>query len=426
MAPSKKGRADVMFRPLPLFIGLRYTRAKRRNHFISFIAMISMGGIALGVTVLITVMSVMNGFERELRTRILGMAPHVIVADANGGLANWPTLARQLEQHPNVEASAPFVSGQGMFMFAGFKAFGMMQGVLPEQEKRVSIIGDNMTSGSFDDLRPGEFNIVLGAVLAENLGVRVGDKVAVIIPEATTTSAAGFVPRQRRFTVVGTFEVRAEVDASFAYVHMQDAANLLRMDDTVNGIRLRVDNVLAAPFIASDLHKYLPFNLYTNDWTNTYGSLFQAVKMEKRMMFVLLAFIIAVAAFNIISTLVMVVTEKQSDIAILRTLGASPQTIMRIFMVQGIVNGLTGTIIGLIGGVLLSLTLPDLVAWVEHIFGIALLSKDVYFISFLPSQLELSDVVNVGLSAFSMSLLATIYPSWRASRVRPAEALRYE
>jgi lipoprotein-releasing system permease protein len=415
-----------MFRPLPLFIGLRYTRAKRRNHFISFIALISMGGIALGVTVLITVMSVMNGFERELRTRILGMAPHVIVADANDELRNWSTLSRTLEQHPNVEASAPFVSAQGMFMFAGFKAFGVLQGVTPELEKRVSIINDHMTSGVIDDLRPGEFNVVLGAVLAERLGVRVGDKVAVIIPEATTTSAAGFVPRQRRFTVVGTFEVGAEVDASFAYVNMQDAANLLRMDDRISGIRLRVDNVLAAPYIASDLHKYLPFNLYTNDWTNTYGSLFHAVKMEKRMMFVLLAFIIAVAAFNIISTLVMVVTEKQSDIAILRTLGASPQTIMRIFMVQGLVNGLIGTVLGLIGGVSLSLVLPDLVAWVEKAFGLSLLPGDVYFINFLPSQLEMSDVINVGLSAFLMSLLATIYPSWRASRVRPAEALRYE
>lgn len=415
-----------MFRPLPLFIGLRYTRAKRRNHFISFIALISMGGIALGVTVLITVMSVMNGFERELRTRILGMAPHVIVADANGGLENWSTLARQLQQHPNVEAAAPYVTAQGMFMFAGAKAFGVMQGVLPEQEKTVSIISQHMTSGSFDALRAGEFGIVLGAVLADNLGVGTGDKVAVIIPEATTTSAAGFVPRQRRFTVVGTFEVRAEVDASFAYVHMQDASNLLRMDEKVSGIRLKVDEVLSAPYIAADLHNYLPFNLYTSDWTHTYGSLFHAVKMEKRMMFVLLAFIIAVAAFNIISTLVMVVTEKQSDIAILRTLGASPQTIMRIFMVQGIVNGLIGTALGLIGGISLSLTLPDVVAWIEHVFGIALLPGDVYFISFLPSQLEAGDVINVGFSAFLMSFLATVYPSWRASRVRPAEALRYE
>lgn len=415
-----------MFRPFPLFVGLRYTRAKRRNHFISFIALISMGGIALGVTVLITVMSVMNGFEQELRTRILGMAPHVIVADANGPLQNWQELASQLKHNPDIVAVAPFVTAQAMFRYAGYNHFGVLQGVLPDAERQVSIVTQHMAQGSLNDLRAGEFGIVLGSGLADGLGVKLGDKVAVIIPEATTLSAAGVVPRQRRFTVVGTFEVRAEMDMQLAYVHMDDAAAMMRMDTGVSGLRLKVDKVLEAPFIANELQLSLPFNLYTNDWTRSYGPLFRAVKMEKTMMFVLLAFIIAVAAFNIISTLVMVVTEKQSDIAILRTLGASPREIMGVFIVQGIVNGLIGTVIGLIGGISLSLTIPQIVAWIEHTFGVALVPGDVYFIGFLPSQLDLTDVVHVGIAAFSMSLIATLYPSWRAARIRPAEALRYE
>ncbi|NQD37624.1 lipoprotein-releasing ABC transporter permease subunit [Permianibacter sp. IMCC34836] len=415
-----------MFRPFSVFVGLRYTRAKRRNHFISFISLVSIGGIALGVTVLITVLSVMNGFERELQTRILGMAPHVVIADSRGALNDWPALAEKFKHHPGIEASAPFVSAQSMFRYAGYNRFGLVQGIDPTLEQQVSIVGEHMVFGSLSALKPGEFGIVLGQVLADNLAVRIGDKVSVIIPEATTIGAAGVVPRQRRFTVVGTFEVRAEMDASMAYVNIADAQALMRLGEGVHGLRLKVTDVLHAPQLADQLRLNLPLEQYTSDWTRSYGPLFHAVKMEKTMMFVLLTFIIAVAAFNIISTLVMVVTDKQSDIAILRTLGASPGHIMSVFMVQGLVNGLFGTLIGLTGGVTLSLNLPGIVAWIEHQFGVALVPGDVYFIGFLPSQLEWGDVFNVGLTAFLMCLISTIYPAWRASRVKPAEALRYE
>ena len=323
-------------------------------------------------------------------------------------------------------AAAPFVTAQGMFRHAGYNRFGLIQGVLPEQETQVSIVGEHMVTGAMDALKPGEFGIVLGQVLADSFGVRVGDNITTIIPEATTIGAAGVVPRQRRFTVVGTFEVRAEMDSSMAMVHMRDLQAMLRMGEAVTGIRLKIEQVLQAPAKAMQIQMNLPMSHYTNDWTRSYGPLFRAVKMEKTMMFVLLTFIIAVAAFNIISTLVMVVTDKQSDIAILRTLGASPGHIMAIFMVQGLVNGLFGTLLGLAGGIALSLNLADIVAWVEQAFGVVLMPGDVYFVGFLPSELESADVFNVGLTAFLMSLLSTIYPAWRASKVKPAEALRYE
>lgn len=415
-----------MFRPFSFFVGLRYTRAKRRNHFISFISFVSIGGIALGVTVLITVMSVMNGFERELRTRILGMAPHVIVTNRDNNVTDWNSLQDTLKAQPGVLQTAPFVTAQGMFRYAGLNRFGLIQGVLPDQEQQVSIVGEHIVYGEFADLKPGEFGIVLGQVLADNFGARLGDQITIIIPEATTVGAAGVVPRQRRFTVVGTFEVRAEMDSSMAYVHMQDLQAMLRMGEGVSGIRLKIDQVLNAPLRAAEIRMNLPMEFYTTDWTRSYGPLFRAVKMEKTMMFVLLTFIIAVAAFNIISTLVMVVTDKQSDIAILRTLGASPRNIMAIFMVQGLINGLFGTILGLVGGIALSLNLADIVAWVEGLFGVVLMPSDVYFVGFLPSELEWGDVLNVGMTAFLMCLVSTLYPAWRASKVKPAEALRYE
>ncbi len=409
-----------------MFVGLRYTRAKRRNHFISFISLVSIGGIALGVTVLITVMSVMNGFERELRTRILGMAPHVIIADTRGSLADWQQVAESVKTYPGLVASAPFVSAQAMFRYAGYNAYGLVQGVLPDAETQVSIVGDHIVQGKFSDLRAGEFGIVMGQVMADRLGVRVGDKVTLIIPDSSTVTAAGFVPRQKRFTLVGTFEVRAQMDEQLAYVHLSDAQALMRLDQAVSGLRLRIEDVLNAPRVADEIRLSLPLDLYTSDWTRSYGPLFRAVKMEKTMMFVLLAFIVAVAAFNIISTLVMVVTEKQADIAILRTLGASPGHIMAVFMTQGLVNGLFGTALGLAGGISLSLSIADIVAWIERQFGVALVPGDVYFVGFLPSQLQFDDVLNVGVAAFVMCLLATLYPSWRAARIRPAEALRYE
>jgi len=415
-----------MIKPVSLFVGLRYTRAKRKNHFISFIALVSMLGIALGVMVLITVMSVMNGFEAELRTRILGMTPHIVVDDLRGNLDDWESLSQSFLKRKDIVAAAPFIQTQGMMRANDNDQFGMIQGVEPALESKVSIVADNMVYGKLSDLRAGEWNIVLGNSLAQNLGLFVGDKVTLMVVEGSNITPAGMVPRFRRFTLVGTFQVRAEMDSSLAIIHLQDAQKLLRINQAVTGIRLKVENVLQAGEIAAQIRHNLlgPYRAY--DWTYTQGTLFKAVQMEKAMMSLLLAFIIAVAAFNIVSTLVMVVTDKQADIAILKTFGATPRTIMGIFLVQGSVNGIVGTFIGIASGIVLSLNLPSFVTWIEHTFGVSLLAKGVYFIDFLPSKLEWSDVIHVAIVALAMSFVATLYPSWRASKVKPAEALRYE
>jgi lipoprotein-releasing system permease protein len=415
-----------MLKPVALFIGLRYTRARRKNHFISFISLVSMLGIALGVMILITVMSVMNGFESELRNRILGMTPHVIVGDRRGGLKDWEGFSKQLLKRPDVVAAAPFIQTQGMLRAHGLNQYGFVQGVDPAKEAEVSIVADHMREGALDSLKAGEWNIVLGDKLARNLGLFIGDKVTVIVVEGTNVSPAGILPRYRRFTLTGTFEVRAEMDSSLALIHYKDTQKLLRMGDNVTAVRLKVDDVIQASKIAAQIRFGLDGRFFVSDWTYTQGSLFKAVKMEKAMMFLLLTFIIAVAAFNIISTLVMVVTEKQSDIAILKTYGATPNTIMGIFMVQGGLNGVIGTAIGVLLGVLLSLNLSDFANWIESTLGISLLPGDVYFIDFLPSVMKWEDVYQVGGAALLMAFLATLYPSWRASRVKPAEALRYE
>ena len=416
-----------MIKPASLFIGLRYTRAKRRNHFISFIALASTLGIALGVTVLITVLSVMNGFERELQQRILGMAPHVIVTGLDGRLDDWPALKGQVDKHPGVAASAPYITTQGMIRANGSNQFTLIQGVVPELQKDVSIITEHMIAGSLDALKPGEYGIVLGSGIARRLGVFLGDKVTLLSVEGTTATPAGISPRMKRFTISGIFEVRAEVDSQLAVLHMSDARKLLRYrQDEVTGLRLRSDNVLTAASLSHQINQSLEGPYFSSDWTRSHGSLFKAIKMEKTMMFILLTFIIAVAAFNIVTTLVMVVTDKQADIAILRTIGASPGQILAIFIFQGSFNGFFGTILGLIGGISLTYSLPDFVIWVEQTFGFSLIPGDVYFVSFLPTQLLYSDVFNVAVAAFGMSILATLYPAWRASRVKPAEALRYE
>jgi len=415
-----------MLRPVSLFVGLRYTRAKRRNHFISFIALASTLGIALGVTVLITVLSVMNGAERELQDRILGMAPHIIITGEGGRLDNWQQVLAEAKAVPEVAAAAPYISIQGMLRGRGVNQYAMIQGIKPELQQQVSIIDEHMVIGELADLEAGEFGIILGSGIARRLGMLPGDKVTLISVEGTTATPAGISPRMKRFTVRGIFEVRAEVDSNLAVIHISDAAKLLRFNDQVSGVRLKAENVLTASSLAHQVSQQLSKPYYTSDWSRSHGSLFKAIKMEKTMMFILLSFIIAVAAFNIVSTLVMVVTDKQADIAILRTLGASPTTILNIFIIQGGLNGFIGTLLGLIGGVSLSLTLTDFVAWIERSFGVAIMPGDVYFINFLPTQLELSDVVTVAASAFIMSLLATIYPAWRAARIKPAEALRYE
>jgi len=381
-------------------------------------------GLMLGVAVLIIVLSVMNGFDRELQTRILGMVPHAVIEGAEP-LPDWQAIDQQVEKHPRVLAAAPFIQGQGMVTGGGNVRGVMLNGILPDQEKTVSIIEDHMVEGSLDDLVAGEFGIIIGKLMANSLRLQIGDKVTVVLPEATVTPA-GVLPRLKRFTVKGIFSVGAELDGNYTLIHMDDASKLMHTDGKAQGIRLLVDDLFAAPKVAQEAAAMLDGRYYVSDWTRTQGNLFQAIRMEKTMIGLLLMFIVAVAAFNIVSTLVMVVTDKTADIAILRTMGATPGRIMRIFIVQGAVIGVVGTLIGTTLGVLGALNISAFISWLESALGHKFLSADVYFISYLPSQLQLQDVFIISGAGLAMSLLATIYPAWRASRVDPAEALRYE
>jgi len=414
-----------MFRPLSFYIGLRYTAAKRRNHFISFISLTSMLGLMLGVAVLIIVLSVMNGFDRELKQRILGMVPHATIQGASGSLDDWQDIDRRVQQHPRVLAAAPFIQGQGMVTGGGDVRGVMLNGILPEQESTVSIIDNHFLEGSLDQLVAGEFGIVVGRLMANSLRLQVGDKLTVVLPEASVTPA-GVLPRLKRFTVKGIFSVGAELDGNYALIHMADASKLMRTGGRAEGVRLLVDDLFAAPRVVNQVASDLGGRYYVSDWTRTHGNLFQAIRMEKTMIGLLLMFIVAVAAFNIVSTLVMVVTDKTADIAILRTMGATPGRIMRIFIIQGAVIGVLGTLMGTALGIIGALNISDFIAWLEALIGRQFLSADVYFISYLPSQLQWRDVFIISGSGLVMSLLATIYPAWRASRIQPAEALRYE
>ena len=415
-----------MFRPLSFFIGMRYTRAKRRNHFISFISLTSMVGLALGVLVMIVVLSVMNGFDHELRTRILGMVPHATVV-SHTPLDDWREVAEQAAEHRQVVATAPFTQLQGMLTQSGSVRPVLVTGVLPEAEDKVSIISEHMQQGSLADLRSGEFGMVVGEIYARQFGLQIGDKLTFILPEASVTPA-GVFPRLKRFTVKGVFKVGAELDGAMAMIHIEDAARLQRWpSNQVEGVRLKLDNLFDAPRVAWEISRSISDRqLYSRDWTRSHGNLFAAIQMEKTMIALLLLLIVAVAAFNIISTLVMVVTDKKADIAILRTLGASPRQIMAIFMVQGTLIGVVGTIIGAVLGIIAALNITSWVASLESLLGHEFLSADVYFISYLPSRLQGSDVLLICSAALGMSFLATLYPAWRASRTQPAEALRYE
>lgn len=414
-----------MFRPLPFFIGVRYTRAKRRNHFISFISLTSMIGLALGVLVMILVLSVMNGFDRELRTRILGMVPHATISSFQP-IDDWKTIGDQVMTHKEVVAVAPFTQLQGMLTHSGAVQPVMVQAVLPEAEKNVSIINEHMVQGSLDDLKSGDFGIVIGEITARRFRINVGDKLTFVLPEAAVTPA-GVFPRLKRFTVVGVFKVGAELDGSLALINIEDGARLSRWQtNQVEGVRLKLKDLFDAPRVAWEIAKSMPGDLQPRDWTRSHGNLFQAIQMEKTMIALLLLLIVAVAAFNIISTLIMVVTDKKADIAILRTLGATPRQIMGIFMVQGTVIGVIGTLIGGVLGVISALNVTAWVAWLEKLIGHKFLSSDVYFINYLPSELRVEDVVLICGAALCMSFFATLYPAWRASRTQPAEALRYE
>ncbi|GHE22553.1 lipoprotein-releasing ABC transporter permease subunit [Halomonas urumqiensis] len=409
---------------LPFLIGLRYVRAKRRNHFISFISLTSMLGLMLGVAVLILVLSVMNGFDHELRTRILGMVPHAKI-ESRTGMVEWEQLAEQLQQRERVIGAAPYVEQQGMFSVGGNNEGAIVNGIHPEWENRVSIIGDHMQQGSLSDLEPGEWNIVLGSILARRLGVGVGDRVTLLVPEASITPA-GVFPRLKRFTVSGIFSVGADLDAGLAYANLEDMQTLARLGDAVGGLRLELDDLFIASSETRAIVNELGAGYRGTDWTFSHGNLFQAIQMEKRMISLLLTVIIAVAAFNIVSTLVMVVTDKHADIAILRTIGATPGSIMGIFIVQGLAIGVIGILVGVGLGVLLALTISDLIGWVESVFGIQFLDAGVYFISNLPSRLSWIDVRDIVIAALGLTFLSTLYPAWRAAKVQPAEVLRYE
>ena len=416
-----------MYRPLELYIGLRYTRAKRRNHFISFISMISMGGILLGVTALITVLSVMNGFQNEVRDRILGMTAHVEVQSYGQRLDHWRDVVERAGGHPEVVGGAPYIRGEAMFTRGDRVQGGLINGIHPDWEPNISMVGERMVEGSLDNLEAGGFGLLIGRDLARQLGASTGDRVTLVTPRVNM-GPTGFTPRLKRFTVVGIFEVGMyEYDSGLGLIHLEDAQTLYRMDEAVTGVRLVTRDLFTAPETARSLSREVfEGQNWVTDWTYRHANFFRALKIEKAAMFIILSLIVAVAAFNIVSTLVMVVTDKQGDIAILRTLGASPRSIMGIFMIQGTFIGLFGTAFGVAGGVALASNVGVIVPFIEHQLGIEFLPASVYYISELPSEVRWSEVVTIGAISFGLSALATLYPAWRASRTRPAEALRYE
>ena len=415
-----------MIHPLELFIGLRYTRAKRRNHFISFISLASMLGTALGVTALITVLSVMNGFGEELRSRILSVAAHVTVAGFSDDLTDWKSVQQKIASKEEVLGSAPYVLAQGLLTVHGKSSGVMVRGILPGEEVSVSDLGEKMKGGRLDGLAAGKYRIILGQELAFSLGVWVGDKVTLMAPQASVT-VAGILPRMKRFTVSGIFEAGMyEYDSGLVLIDLADAQTLYRMQDGVSGLRLKLADIDAAPLFSLDLARLLGPDYRIRNWTQEHVSFFRALKIEKNVMFVILMLIVAVAAFNLVSTLVMVVTDKQADIAILRTLGMSPANIMSVFVYQGTIIGFIGTLLGLLGGIALALNVSTIVSAIEGFFQVQFMPPDLYYISGFPSRLDWHDVSVIGLLSFIMSVLATLYPAWRASRTMPAEALRYE
>ncbi len=414
--------------PYEWLVGLRYTRAGKRsgrNSFISFISLISVSGIALGVAALIIVLSVMNGFQKEVTDRMLSVLAHIEVFDNRGSMPDWRNAAQAAARNPAVQGAAPFVETQGMLVGEGVMRPSVIRGILPGQEEQVSDIAKQVKAGSLDALKPGSFNIVLGYALARSLNVGIGDKVTMLLAKGQVTPA-GLLPRSRSFTVAGMFEAgHFEFDAALSFIHIQDAERMERLDAPM-GLRLRVEDMHAAPLVALELKKSMPGDLEMRDWSKLNANWFAAVQTEKKMMFIILTLIIAVAAFNLVSTLVMTVTDKQADIAILRTLGASPRSIMKIFMVQGALVGILGTVLGVGGGVLVALNIDTIVPFIEHLLGVQFLSKDIYLISAVPSELRWPDVARIGGVSVLLAFAATIYPSWSASRVKPAEALRYE
>lgn len=412
--------------PYELVVGLRYLRARRRNRFISINSAVSMIGIALGVWALIVVLSVMNGFQKEVRERILGVVAHVQISGPGNRLADWRPIAEIAARNPHVVGSAPFVQAQAMLVAGQAVRGALVRGIIPAEEEKVADLGSHMKLGSLDSLKPGEFNVVLGADLARALGVLPSDKIAVIAPQGLVTPA-GVIPRLKQFTVSGIFDAGfSEADAGLALMQLQDAQTLYQLGSDVTGVRLKLDDLFVAGTVARDLLKELPRDTYASDWTRTHANFFRAVAIEKNMMFIILGMIVLVAAINIISTLVVAVKDKQGDIAILRTLGANPRSVMGIFIAQGMLMGLIGTAVGVILGVITALNIDVIVPAIEQVLGFQILSKDVYLIPELPSDLQAGDVVRISLMALGLAFAATLYPSWSAARMNPAEALRYE
>lgn len=415
-----------MIRPFELAIGLRYIRARRRDHFISFISLISILGITLGIAALITVLSVMNGFGQELRARILGVASHVTVTGADGRLTDWNAVAKRVASQPHVTGQAPYILGQAMVAH-GREASGVyVRGVLPQAEPQVSEIDDRMIQGRLAALKPGEFGVVVGSALAWKLDLSIGSQLSLVVPQGAVTPA-GLMPRFKRFTVVGIFKIDMyEYDSGLVLTHLDDAGALYQMAQQVSGLRVKLDSMDAAPAVAETIGASLGDAYRTRDWTREHGNFFRALQIEKTAMFVILLLIVTVAMFNVISTLVVIVTEKQADIAILRTLGASPSSVMGIFMVQGAIVGVAGTFVGIVVGVLLATNVEVIVQFLEQIFNTSFLSAEVYLISELPSDLHWDDVAWIAGASLTLALLSTVYPAWRASKVQPAQALRYE
>ena len=414
--------------PFEWLVGVRYTRAGKRsgrNSFISFISLISMAGIALGVAALIVVLSVMNGFQKDVRDRMLSVLSHIEVFDAGGALPNWELTAKEALLDKEVRGTAPYVAAQAMMTRDDTVRGVIIRGVLPEREPQVSDVASQVKEGKFSDLRPGEFNIVLGGELARGMHVGIGEKVTMIAPQGQVTPA-GVIPRLKQFTVVGIFEAgHFEYDSTLAFIHIDDAMKMFKLA-APSGLRLKIADMQRAPQVATDLSRLLTGDVLIRDWSKQNRNWFAAVQTEKRMMFIILTLIIAVAAFNLVSTLVMTVTDKQADIAILRTLGASPGSIMKIFMIQGALVGLLGTAIGVTLGVIVALNVDVIVPFIEHLLGVQFLPRDIYLISALPSDLRWPDVGTIGAVAVVLAFFATLYPSWWAARVKPAEALRYE
>ena len=414
-----------MFRPLSIFVGLRYTRAKRRRNFISFISMTSMIGLALGVLAMIVVLSVMNGFQREMSSRILGMVPHAMIQGVKP-LDDWRPVAAAAMKNPEVLAAVPFTELDGMLSYKGMMQPIQISGVDPAREGEVSIVADHIVQGRLDDLKPGEFGVVVGEITARRFRLNVGDKITLIVPEVST-APGGITPRMQRLNVVGVFKVGAELDGSMGLINAADAAEMQRWQPgQVQSVRLKLKDLYTAPEVSAAIVRDLGAGYKADDWTHTQGSLFSAMKMEKTMIGLLLLMIVAVAAFNIIATLIMVVNDKGADIAILRTIGATPRQIMGIFMVQGTVIGVAGTVIGGVLGVIAAINVSAIVGWVERISGQHIFTSDVYFISNLPSELQAGDVMLICGAGLVLSFLATIYPAYRASQIEPAHALRYE